>query len=376
MYNSDRPRTRPAGQRTALLSILGFWAFYFVMNTLRRMFEGEPGQLDMIGRRAVVTLIGIGLTGLFYLVLRRCSGLPTKRLLLVVFGVAVPVSVAYAAVNYAAFYVVMPSEMVLLELLKYPEKHHSPLGDIVDSALNWYFFIVAWGISWMALSYADRVRLAERQSAVFRAEAQSAELRALRYQVSPHFLFNTLNSLSALVLAGRNDDAERMIINLATFFRSSLGDDPTADVSLAEEIAMQRLYLAIELVRFPRRLVIDIDVPDRLSAVRVPGLILQPLVENAIKHGVARSQRPVTVQIRAHDDGKTVRIEVEDDGDAETGAYSPPAGVGLSNVLHRLKARFGAEGLFAAGSLPGGGFRAVIGVPRRPAPIDPARHGD
>jgi LytS/YehU family sensor histidine kinase len=300
--------------------------------------------------------------------------LPTRRLLRVVFVLAVPVSIAYAAVNYTAFYVVMPSEMVLQDLLKYPEKHHSPLGDILDSALNWYFFIVAWGISWMALSYADRVRLAERQSAIFRAEAQSAELRALRYQVSPHFLFNTLNSLSALVLVGRNSDAEQMIINLATFFRSSLGDDPTADVSLAEEMAMQKLYLAIEMVRFPKRLIIYIDVPDDLVDVRVPGLILQPLVENAIKHGVARSQRPVTVRIRARDDGKLVRIEVEDDGEAETSASSPATGVGLGNVLHRLKARFGADVLFAAGSLPSGGFRAVIGVPRRPPPFNQMRH--
>ena len=95
-------------------------------------------------------------------------------------------------------------------------------------------------------------------------EAQEAQLRALRYQINPHFLFNTLNSLSSLVLSRRTDAAERMMMNLSTFFRATLSADPTEDVRLGEEIKLQRLYLDIEQVRFPDRLSVEVDLPDAL----------------------------------------------------------------------------------------------------------------
>ena len=104
---------------------------------------------------------------------------------------------------------------------------------------------------------------AQRRAAEAESAAQAAQVRALRYQVNPHFLFNTLNSLSSLVMTGRTDRAETMLLALSTFFRSSLSLDPTADVTLAEEIDLQRLYLDIEKVRFPERLKVEIDVPRR-----------------------------------------------------------------------------------------------------------------
>ncbi|HPU16371.1 MAG TPA: histidine kinase, partial [Polymorphobacter sp.] len=347
------PQTAPfrVPPRVALASILGFWAFYFVINTVRvAAFHEGPGELDMLGRRSVVSLFGIGLTALFYLLLRRVENWPLRRLVATVLVGAVPLSLAYAAINFTAFYIVSPAESTLAEIAKYPEKHLSPFMLIAEAALNWYFFIVAWGILWIALANAERVRHAERLMARYRAEAQTAELRALRYQVNPHFLFNTLNSLSSLVLAGRNDDAERMIINLATFFRSSLSGDPAADVPLADEIALQRLYLGIEVVRFPARLVSVIDVPDSVADVRVPGLILQPLVENAIKHGVAPTQRPVTLTIRARAEGVRLHITVEDDGDNP--GTVPCGGVGWRNVCDRLAAHYGDRARCAAGPLP------------------------
>jgi sensor histidine kinase YesM len=351
------------------LSIIGVWVFYLAVNTVRMALAEMPGQLDMLGRRAVVTLFGMGLTALLYLMLRRREAGTTRALVLTVFVAAVPLSVAYAAVNYVAFYVISPNARTLAELAKYPASQHSPLMMISDGALNWYFFIVAWGVLWIALAFAERVRHAERQAARYRAEAQTAELRALRYQVNPHFLFNTLNSLSALVLAKRNADAERMIINLSTFFRTSLSGDPAADVPLVDEIAMQKLYLGIEAVRFPQRLVTVFDVPDDLGDVRVPGLILQPLVENAIKYGVAVSPAPVTVAIRARSDGRNLRIIVEDDGVAGAGDGTGTGfGVGLRNVCDRLAARFGDRARCDAGVLPGGGYRAVLTLPLHAEP--------
>ena len=147
-------------------------------------------------------------------------------------------------------------------------------------------------------------------------EAQEAQLRALRYQINPHFLFNTLNSLSSLILSQRTDTAERMLMNLSTFFRATLSADPTADVSLDEEIRLQRLYLDIEQIRFPDRLPCRGRRARRLARrARVPVLILQPIVENAVKYGVAKSRKPVTVRISAYEEAGRLHIKVKDDGE-------------------------------------------------------------
>jgi len=240
--------------------------------------------------------------------------------------------------------------------------HESLLALITESAVSWYFFIAAWGVLYVALSYAAKVGHAERNAMAYKAKAQAAQLRALRYQINPHFLFNTLNSLSTFVLQGRTREAEHMIMNLATFFRTSLTSDPTADVSLSDEIRMQRLYLDIEQIRFPGRLSVVSDVPPELENVRVPSLILQPLVENAIKHGVARSGRSVTVRIEARSSNGSLHLIVEDD--ADSAIVSPrQEGVGLSNVRERLEARFDGTAKARYGPRKGGGFRVELVMP-------------
>lgn len=246
----------------------------------------------------------------------------------------------------------------------YKEKDLSVMSQIADQALNGYFFFAAWGALFLALGYAAAVRNAEREAAGYRAAARESELRALRYQVNPHFLFNTLNSLSTLILKDSRDEAEKMILNLSTFFRTSLTADPTEDVVLAEEIRLQRLYLDIETIRFPERLNIEIVVPHALENARVPCLILQPLVENAIKYGVSRAKRPVTVKITAREDSQGLVLSVEDDG--EPLGEDPRlkgTGVGLKNVSDRLKARFGDEAACRYGPLVNGGFGVTLFMP-------------
>ncbi|MFZ5707717.1 MAG: histidine kinase [Pseudomonadota bacterium] len=246
----------------------------------------------------------------------------------------------------------------------YKEHDKSVLAQIADQALNGYFFFIAWGALFLALSYASAVREAERQAASYRAAARDAELRALRYQVNPHFLFNTLNSLSTLILKDSRDEAEAMILNLSTFFRTSLTCDPTEDVVLAEEIRLQRLYLDIEAIRFPERLIVQIHVPTELEDACVPCLILQPLVENAIKYGVSRAKRPVTLRITAREDSHGLVLAVEDDGDPLEGSEKPAGtGVGLRNVSDRLRARFGDDASCRYGPLPNGGFGVTLFMP-------------
>jgi LytS/YehU family sensor histidine kinase len=227
--------------------------------------------------------------------------------------------------------------------------------EITEVAFGRYFMMLAWCALYLALLTGEKARAAERREGDYRRAAKAAELRSLRYQVNPHFLFNTLNSLSALVLTGKTQAAERMIQSLSTFYRRSLAEDPTADVPLREEFGLQRLYLDIEAVRFPHRLRTVYQLPRELEDATVPGMILQPLVENSVKHAIAPTSGQVTITLAAVEEYGRLVITVSDNG---TGAA--PAGeqighsIGLANVRERLEARFGAEATIVSGPSPDG----------------------
>ncbi len=233
---------------------------------------------------------------------------------------------------------------------------------LTDVALGRYFLLIAWAALYLALGNGEMARAAERREGEYRRAAKAAELRSLRYQVNPHFLFNTLNSLSALVMVGRSEQAERMIQTISSFYRHSLASDPTSDVPLSDEIALQRHYLEIEAVRFPERLRTEFDVPDALLTACVPGMILQPLVENSIKYAVSASTRPVTIRIAAREAEGLLVLTVADDGPGKVGE-SGSTGIGLGNVRQRLAARFGDRASVESGALPAGGYATVLTLP-------------
>lgn len=361
--NSDT--TRLDG-RVVLFSILGFWLFYVVIVSLRAHLLDFPSQGEMAVRRGFVTAIGIIITVVMWIVLRQFDRRPLWVRILAATLIAIPCTIAIAGTNYYVFNVYDPSSLMDVEHGNPDKQQFSMWMEIADLSLARYFFLIAWASLYLALGFAQDVGQAERKAARFARAAQSAELRALRYQVNPHFLFNTLNSLSALVMRGRRDEAETMIMNLSTFYRTSLSGEPSEDVDLAEEIELQKLYLDIEAVRFPERLQVQIDLPPALASAAVPGLILQPLVENAIKHGVSQTNRPVRVQISAAvEDGQLI-LTVTDDGPGSTPNIADDEdshGIGLTNVRDRLAARFGHRASLASGALPNGGFRATITLP-------------
>jgi LytS/YehU family sensor histidine kinase len=238
-----------------------------------------------------------------------------------------------------------------------------------DATVTWLFFYAAWTAFYMAmLAQSDALR-AQRRLADAESAAQAAQVRALRYQVNPHFLFNTLNSLSSLVMTGRVDRAETMLLALSTFFRTSLSLDPTADVTLAEEIDLQRLYLDIEKARFPDRLHVEIEVPQSLEQARLPALILQPIVENAIKYGVSKSRKAVVMRIEARHlgDGRMlldISNRLKNGGkDQLPAATHEGTGVGLANVCQRLEARFGTRASCRFGPMLSGGFKVSLTMP-------------
>jgi LytS/YehU family sensor histidine kinase len=239
----------------------------------------------------------------------------------------------------------------------------------LDTAVIWLFFFLAWSAFYVATQAQAQALGAQRRLADAESAAQAAQVRALRYQVNPHFLFNTLNSLSSLVMTGRSDRAEAMLLALSTFFRSSLSLDPTADVSLAEEIDLQRLYLDIEKARFPDRLHVEIDVPPELEPARLPALILQPIVENAIKYGVSKSRKAVVIRIEArHLDNHRMVLEISNrqkngGKDELPAATHEGTGLGISNVCQRLEARFGGRANCRYGPMTGGGYKVALTMP-------------
>jgi signal transduction histidine kinase len=232
----------------------------------------------------------------------------------------------------------------------------TPLQSLMEEAFGRYFMMLAWCALYLALLTGEKAREAERREGAYKRAAKAAELRSLRYQVNPHFLFNTLNSLSALVLTGKSQAAERMIQTISTFYRRSLADDPTADVPLREEFALQKLYLDIEAVRFPHRLRAVYKLSPELEDAKVPGMILQPLVENSVKHAVAPTSEQVTITLAAREEYGRLVVTVSDDGPGAgaTNGDKRGHGIGVANVRDRLEARFGSEAAIVSGPVPGG----------------------
>ncbi|MBB5684035.1 sensor histidine kinase [Sphingobium boeckii] len=356
-------RHRAVRPIVAFYSIIGFWLFYTVIVTARAAVMDFPSQGEMIQRRVFVTAAGIVLTWLLYLLLRRFDRQPLWLRITTAFIGAMPCAIAVALVNYYVFNIYDPSNLFDEHDLKQKQEEMSMMKEIAELAISRFFFFAAWAALYLAISYAGEVRAAERRAAQYARAAQQAELRSLRYQVNPHFLFNTLNSLSSLVMKGQPVEAEAMIMNLSTFYRTSLSGDPLDDVTLEEEVKLQRLYLDIEAVRFPQRLKTRFEIPDKLLKACVPGLILQPLVENAIKYGVSRAKKPVTIAIMARSESGRLIVTVTDNGNPIEDACEHGSGIGLANVRDRLAARFGAQASIEWLAPEGGGFVVRLIMP-------------
>ena len=365
----------------AAATIGGFWLFYLATIVLRMALLGEG--FAALEYRAAGCLVGVMLTFLVYLVLHRAAA-ESMRIKVIAAAIAcVPAAAIFSTFNLAfavyqpltarhadpAIATQSPPTATAQRIPQSDKPAASPsnykVGRVIaDGLVTWYFFFATWASLYLAISSAARLRSAERRAANAERAAQAAQLRALRYQVNPHFLFNTLNSLSSLVLARRDVEAEDMIVGLSTFFRASLSIDPTADISLEEEVKFQQLYLDIEKIRFPNRLQVRLDIAEDVAEAKVPPLILQPIVENAIKHGVARTTEPVTLTISAAEEDGRLRITVENDrGPSAASGAEHGTGVGIANVCERLAARFGSEAECEHEALPDGGYRVTIRMP-------------
>jgi two-component system, LytTR family, sensor kinase len=218
-------------------------------------------------------------------------------------------------------------------------------------------------VGWAADS---RGRMARQREEAARLSEQlaKAQLGALRQQIEPHFLFNALNTIAGLVREGRNDNAVDMIAGLSELLRHSLRTTNQQQVALGEELEIVEKYLEIEKARFAERLKVDVDVPEELRRARVPSLILQPIVENAVKHGIAQRVQGGAIGITATRVNGTLSVSVRNDGPRFPADWeSSRRGIGLENVRERLTSLYGAAGELRVDTEVEAGARVVIVVP-------------
>ncbi|MGD8346324.1 MAG: histidine kinase [Lysobacterales bacterium] len=251
---------------------------------------------------------------------------------------------------------------------------------------GWYFSSFLVYLCWVALYFGNKYyhraqaeqeerleavsRVKEEQIRRIRAEneARVAQLGMLHYQLNPHFLFNTLNTVSALIRAEDNQTARRMITRLGHFLHHSLESDPAQMITLDEEIEALMLYLDIEKIRFGERLKLEIDIEERAGGAIVPGLLLQPLVENAVKHAIALNEAGGTIAIKARVDNGDLHIELTDTGPGGSVSEVPTRSgrrVGLQNTLQRLQTLYEESYVFDIEKRAQTGLRITIRIPFR-----------
>ena len=252
---------------------------------------------------------------------------------------------------------------------------------------GWYFSSFLVYLCWVALYYGNKyyyqaqmeylktqtAAAATREEQLKRlkaeADAKSAQLGMLQYQLNPHFLFNTLNSISALVKFREAEKAQKMITQLGHFLRYSLDTDPSLTISLQQEIEALMLYLDIEKTRFGDRLRLDFEVDEQAKRAQVPSLLLQPLAENSIKYAISVNENGGTIKLRATVQQDELQLELTDTGPGATSDQpAPKTGrrVGLHNTLQRLKTLYDEAYMFDIDLHPSGGLKISIRIPYSP----------
>ncbi len=237
----------------------------------------------------------------------------------------------------------------------------------------------AWSALYFAINYFLTVERQQGRLQSLEAQATAAQLAMLRYQLNPHFLFNTLNSISTLVLLKQTEPANAMLTRLSSFLRHTLITEPGSQVTLEQEIETLQLYLDIERMRFEERLRTNFEIEEEALDASLPSMLLQPLVENAIKYAVGPQEEGARISLSAKVIGGRLRMRVSDtgpgvDGPLQHNLLDLPAqagerdntkstGVGLANIRNRLTQAYGEDHVFETSSQPGGGFTVTIEIP-------------
>ncbi len=329
-----------------------FWVAVFVILTFRGLLIPHSFW-HTVPPRLITCVMGVFL----------CLGLawasrPARRFKL---ATQLAISMGLAFIGAVVFSVL--AELVFQAMSPSPSDDSSPFFLLVAGRAQFNMFVfMGWCFAFLAVTYSETARRNQLELVEAQALAADAQNRMLRYQINPHFLFNTLNALQTLLLERRTAQARGVVEKLAEFLRYSLARKPDEMVTLREEVEAQRAYLAIEEVRFSDRLSFHRRIDPALEGVLVPSLILQPLIENAVKYAVGPASDAVSIWLSAWPEGDGLIIEVRDDG--ENAPTQPGLGVGLDNIARRLALIYGARARFEHGPVAPRGYRARLTLPR------------
>ncbi|MCI0436769.1 MAG: histidine kinase [Gemmatimonadetes bacterium] len=355
------PELSWAQRRFEVVLILGSWTVFGILQTGNLLaYSAQVGRPIPLELAMTVAFAGAAVwAALTVIVFSLARRFPLDRrprsLALAVHGLA---SAGVAVTEVMAGYAIgtltgsIPSEMPFMELFY--------RGFPFNLAVYWLIMGAA-----HALMFYRRLRLRDAQTAQLSSRLAQTELHLLKMQLHPHFLFNALNTISALMYRDVKA-ADRMIARLSELLRGALDYSSTQEVSLEEELSFLDSYLEIERARLGDRLQVEIDAPANVLDARVPHMILQPLVENAIRHGIAPRATPGHLAIRARGRRDMLDLEVSDDGIGMAAGQASTGGLGLANTRARLQQLYGDAFEFETRNLPGGGFRVSLTIPFRP----------
>lgn len=328
------------------------WAGYFILRTLSGLANAMGWAF--VFHTALLTATGYSITLLMGAAFRRFIKLRPV--------ITWAVSVLLVLIAAAAF-----SAIETWSHATFLNPGIRPEGvQFLGAILLTFSLLAAWSALYYSINYY--LLLEEQSDRLLRLEhqASSAQLAMLRYQLNPHFLFNTLNSISTLVLLKQTDRANAMLSRLSSFLRYTLVNEPTGSVTVAQEVETLKLYLEIEKMRFEERLRPSFDIDPSVSRARLPSLLLQPLVENAIKYAVTPQEEGADIEVVARRAGDRVLITVSDSGPGAEDHWvkaQESTGVGLANIRDRLAQAYGADQRFDTESNIRGGFRVIIEIP-------------
>ena len=346
----DRPFFDDKNRAFWILQTAG-WTGYFILRTLSG-FANSMGPI-LIVHIAILTATGYSLTLLMASLFRRLIAMKPVWTLILSLAVVVLASATFSIIETWSVSTFLKPDLRPTGV--------AYLGAIIlDFAL-----LAAWAALYYGINYFLLLEDEIKQRETLEGQASSAQLAMLRYQLNPHFLFNTLNSISTLVLLKQTERANAMLARLSSFLRYTLANEPTAKVTLAQEVETLKLYLEIEKMRFEDRLRPHFKVQAETIGARLPSLLLQPLIENAIKYAVTPSEDGADIWINATLEGHAVRLEGADNGHGEEAglAGGPSTGVGLANIRDRLAQAYGAAHGFTTRENDQGGFSVIIEIP-------------
>ncbi len=354
----------------ALALVFGFWTFFSLFNANQIYFgmrnEGmRHSWWRIVGWQFLVWHIWTGLTPLVMLIGRRfpIERSSWARNLLI----HIPVALFLSAFHLAA--------CIALTILIEPFDVYSSTASFMQQYLKTMRFwlpielIIYWATLGIghALNYYEKYREREMMTALLEAQLAQSQLDSLKMQLHPHFLFNTLNSIASLVRDSKDKAAVSMIVGLSELLRHALQNSGKHEVPLREELDFLELYLDIQQMRFSDRLKIEMEIQPETLGACVPNLILQPLVENAIRHGVAERISSSLVGVIARRENGLLQIRVYDDGPGlhEGWRMEESEGIGLSNTRERLQQLYGKEHRFELRNRQEGGVEATLLIPFR-----------